>query len=140
MSSRARNTRSVSGSASRSKDGKGRGRKAVREPGMALISAPGDRAEDIARCIVEQKLAACAQVTSAVTSLYWWKGKMEREPERLILFKTERQRIDGIRELLKKIHPYEIPELIFFPITAGSADYLAWLSSVMDEGTPPGAH
>ena len=111
-----------------------------REPGMALISAPSDRAEDIARRIVELKLAACAQVTSEVTSLYWWKGKMEREPERLILLKTERTRIAGIQELLRSIHPYDVPELVFFPITAGSGDYLAWLSGVLDEGAPPGGH
>jgi len=98
---------------------------------MAIVAAPLDSAEAIARTIVEQKLAACAQITSPVTSLYWWKGKVEEGPERLILLKTERSRIPRIRDLLRTVHPYEVPELIFLAVTAGSDAYLAWLSEVM---------
>lgn len=103
----------------------------IAEVGMAIVSAPLDAAEAIARAIVEQKLAACAQVTGPVTSVYWWKGEVEEAPERLILLKTERGRVPQIQDLLKRIHPYEVPELIFLPVTAGGDAYLAWLSEVM---------
>ncbi len=103
-----------------------------REFGMAIVAAPGRSAGDIARAIVERRLAACAQVTSEVTSLFWWKGKIEEEPERLILLKTERSRIHRIRELLEDIHPYDVPELLFFPSPTGGEDYLSWLSEVLN--------
>jgi len=101
------------------------------EPGMAIIAAPGDSAEGIAQTIVERRLAACAQVTGEVTSIYWWKGQVERAAEKLILLKTDKSRIDSIRELLTSVHPYEVPELVFLPITAGNPEYLAWLSEVI---------
>ena len=104
---------------------------ADREFGLALVAAPGEAAEAIARAIVEQKLAACAQVTTDIRSVYWWKGKVEAATEKLIFIKTTRSRVAPIRELLKSVHPYEVPELIFLPITAGSDAYLEWLSEVM---------
>jgi len=103
----------------------------IQDAGMAVVAAPPEAAEAIARTIVEKKLAACAQVTAPITSVYWWKGAVQEGPERLILLKTERGRIPRIRDLLKSIHPYEVPELIFLPVTAGGDAYLAWLSEVM---------
>jgi periplasmic divalent cation tolerance protein len=103
------------------------------ELGMAIVAAPGASARRIARTIVERRLAACAQVTARITSVYWWKEKVQEAPERLIFLKTERSRIPGIRDLLESIHPYEVPELIFLPVTAGSEAYLAWLSGVMGD-------
>lgn len=99
------------------------------EPGVALISAPANSAEGIARRIVDLRLAACAQVTGEVTSLYWWKGRMERDVERLIILKTEKSKVPAIRDLLADVHPYEVPELVFLPVTAGNETYLSWLSS-----------
>ena len=82
---------------------------------------------------MERRLAACAQVTTEVTSLYWWKGRLERDTERLIILKTERSRIAAIRDLLAEIHPYEVPELVFLPVTAGNEAYLSWLSSSLGQ-------
>ncbi len=97
--------------------------------GMAIVSAPPDRARDIARQIVEARLAACAQVTADVTSIYWWKGRIEEGGERLILLKTRRSLVAGISALLAKAHPYEVPELTFVPMAGGSPSYLGWLRS-----------
>ncbi len=99
--------------------------------GMAVIAAPVDAAEEIARQVVSRKLAACAQVTPAVTSTYWWKGAMETGPERLVLLKTRRALLDGLQELLRQVHPYEVPELTFMPITDGGAPYLAWMGEIL---------
>jgi len=99
--------------------------------GIAFVAAPAEVAETIARALVQSRQAACAQVTSEVTSMYWWEERMEEAREKLIILKTEESSVSTIRELLKELHPYEVPELVFFPITAGNPDYLAWLSEVM---------
>ncbi len=102
--------------------------------GVAFISAPVDQAESIAREIVSRKLAACAHVSSPVTSMYWWKENMETAPERLILLKTRRSLLPRLSDLLRQCHPYEVPELAFVPITGGSQAYLAWLGEVLTAG------
>ena len=102
-----------------------------REFGVAIMAAPGDQAETIARAIVDLRLAACAQVTAEVTSIYWWKGRREEAREKLIILKTEKSFVGRIRDRLKNLHPYDVPELIFLPVTAGNPDYMAWLTDVM---------
>ncbi len=83
-------------------------------------------ARDLARALVESGLAACVNRVP-VFSTYRWKGELEDETEILLLIKTTRDREDGLRAMLADVHPYELPELIFVPITGGSAEYLRWL-------------
>lgn len=109
------------------------------EQGLAIISAPVDKAEEIARRIVESRCAACAQVTAEVSSIYWWKGRIENEPERLILLKTEKSQVAPIQKLLREIHPYDLPELVFLPFTGGSEGYLAWLAGELASPERPAA-
>ncbi|HUI73182.1 MAG TPA: divalent-cation tolerance protein CutA [Spirochaetia bacterium] len=104
---------------------------ADRELGIAIIAAPGDNAEGIARAIVGRRLAACAQVTGEVASVYWWKGQVEEAKERLIILKTEKSLVSSIRDELRSLHPYEVPELVFLPITAGNPEYMTWLSETI---------
>jgi periplasmic divalent cation tolerance protein len=99
--------------------------------GMAVISAPSDRAEGIARTMVEKRLAACAQVTAEVSSVYWWKGAVESEKERLIFLKTERGMMKAIGDLLREIHPYEVPELLMLSVVEGNPGYLAWIAATL---------
>ncbi len=99
--------------------------------GMAFVSAPPGEAERIAREIVAQKLAAGAQVLSVMTSIYWWKGALQTEPERLILLKTRRPRVAQIDALLRRIHPYEVPELTFVPFTEAAGPYREWMDGVL---------
>ena len=101
--------------------------KTAGQKGMAIISAPAEKAEELARALVREKLAACVQVTSNVVSLYWWEGKVERDEERLLFLKTDEDRMGGIEAFLKGHHPYDVPELLFFPASAGSAAYLRWM-------------
>ena len=101
------------------------------KPGMAIVTVPVDAARAIAKAVVQSRLAACAQVTSKVRSVYWWKGRMEEADERLVILKTEKSHVGALRKLLRGVHPYEVPELVFLPITAGNPDYLAWLSEAL---------
>ena len=90
-------------------------------------------ADRLARALVERRLAACVNVVPGVVSHYRWKGELQRDEERLLVIKTRAERIDALREALRELHPYELPETIVLPIDAGHAPYLAWL----DESVTP---
>ena len=87
-------------------------------------------ADRLARALVERRLAACVNVVPGVVSHYRWKGELQRDEERLLVIKTRAERIDALREALRELHPYELPELVAFEVSDGSEEYLKWL----DEG------
>ncbi len=96
---------------------------------VLVISTVG-RAEDaerIARELVEKSLVACVNILPGATSVYRWKGAIERDAECVLLMKTRRERLAELKAALIAIHPYEVPELIALPIEAGHEPYLAWL-------------
>jgi periplasmic divalent cation tolerance protein len=97
---------------------------------LQVLTTVGRRedAEALARVLLEKRLAACAQISGPVTSLYWWKGKIERTEEWWCLIKSERRLYGELEKALKGAHPYETPEVLAMPVVEGSADYLAWLS------------
>ena len=81
----------------------------------------------IARTLVEERLAACVNVSPAVESVYWWEGKLDQSLEYVVMMKTTAGKIDALRERLSKLHPYELPEFIVLPVEAGSDAYLNWI-------------
>ena len=86
-----------------------------------------EQAQKIAQYLVEQKLAACVQVTGPIESLYRWKGKIETANEWLCLIKTREDLFDKVETAIKKLHSYETPEIIAVPIVKGSKEYLNWI-------------
>ncbi|MFE4172598.1 divalent-cation tolerance protein CutA [Streptomyces sp. NPDC056909] len=86
------------------------------------------RAEEIARGVIEARLAACAQISAPVASVYRWKGEVEIAEEWQILFKTTASRYDALEAHLKDVHDYDTPEIIATPVVRGSAEYLTWVS------------
>jgi periplasmic divalent cation tolerance protein len=96
---------------------------------VVVLSTVGtaEDAERIARALVEGGLAACVNVVPAVTSIYRWKGKLEREEERLLVIKTRAERFEALREALVALHPYDVPEVLALPVSAGHEPYLEWL-------------
>lgn len=81
----------------------------------------------IARSLVEQKLAGCVNVVPGLTSIYRWKGEIHEDAEALLVVKTRRQHLGRVEQAIKASHPSTVPEVIALPVSAGSADYLAWL-------------
>jgi periplasmic divalent cation tolerance protein len=86
-------------------------------------------ARKIARAVVEQRMAACANmVTSPVHSIYRWKGKVESAEEFLLVIKTTQGRFAELKAAVKRLHSYDVPEIIALPIAAGGTNYLNWIS------------
>ncbi|MBP8625469.1 MAG: divalent-cation tolerance protein CutA [Syntrophorhabdaceae bacterium] len=86
-----------------------------------------DTAENIARVLLEGRLAACVQIIGPITSLYWWEGKIETTEEWLCLIKSKKGLYRQVEETVRAHHNYKVPEIIAVEITDGSYDYLDWL-------------
>lgn len=95
---------------------------------VVMVTCP-DRAtgERIAETLVEEKLAACANVIHGVTSIYRWQGETRRDAEVLLIIKTRRAHVSLLEARTREMHPYDVPEIIACDITAGSAAYLKWI-------------
>ena len=102
---------------------------------VVLITTPRDKAREIARRLVEERLAACVNVVDEVHRIYWWQGKVEEDKESLLIVKTRVDAVQALIEAVRRIHPYQVPEVIALPIIAGLEDYLKWLE---DEVRPGG--
>ncbi|MGA2900391.1 MAG: divalent-cation tolerance protein CutA [Candidatus Acidiferrales bacterium] len=86
-------------------------------------------ARRIARAVVEQRMAACTNiVTTPVHSIYRWKGKVESAEEFLLVIKTTQGRFAELKAAVKRLHSYDVPEIIALPIAAGGTNYLNWIS------------
>jgi periplasmic divalent cation tolerance protein len=86
-------------------------------------------ARKIGRAVVEQRMAACANiVTTPVQSIYRWKGRVESAKEFLLIIKTTQARFAKLKAAVKRLHSYDVPEIIALPIAAGANDYLNWIS------------
>jgi periplasmic divalent cation tolerance protein len=96
---------------------------------LALSTFP-DRAtaQRIARQLVTEKFAACANLIPAIESIYHWKDKIEAGNEILVLFKISEHRQSAFQEKLRSLHPYEVPEIIFVPISSSLPEYLRWVA------------
>ncbi len=94
---------------------------------VLLCTCPPAAAETIAKGLLDRKLVACVNEVKGVVSRYWWKGKLERDDETLLVMKTEAGRVPEVIAALKDLHPYEVPELLSLPVDAGAEPYLAWL-------------
>ena len=88
-----------------------------------------ESAQILARTVVEQGLAACANVLAPCTSVYRWQGEVETATEVPVLMKTTRERYEALEAAIKAAHPYELPEIIAVPLAAGLPAYLAWVAA-----------
>jgi periplasmic divalent cation tolerance protein len=94
---------------------------------LILTTMPDDtRADELAAALVGEQLAACVNVHGPMTSTYRWKGAVECETERQIVIKSTRARLPAIEDRLRKLHPYELPELVVIGADASEA-YRRWV-------------
>jgi len=98
------------------------------KPLLVLCSVSSvEDGEFMARELVERRLAACVNLVPGVTSVYRWRGEVERSDEVLLLVKTTAERFEAVRDTIVKLHSYELPEVIAVDVKAGHEPYLAWL-------------
>jgi periplasmic divalent cation tolerance protein len=93
---------------------------------VLLCTASEEESERLAKLLVEERLAACVNVTG-VRSFYRWKGELCADKECLLIIKSEKNRIERIIARIKEVHSYEVPEILVLPIVAGSEQYLEWV-------------
>ncbi len=96
---------------------------------LVISTAPVDVAAGLARAIVEQRLAACANIVPKVRSIYIWQDNLEDEEEALLFMKTTAAGVEPLTARLKELHPYDVPEIISLKIDEheGNPDYLSWV-------------
>lgn len=99
------------------------------EPILVITTLP-DRptAVTFARALIEERLAGCVNILGECTSLYRWQGQMESASEVPVFIKTLLRHYDGLEQLIKILHPYELPEIIAVPINNGLPAYLKWIA------------
>ena len=96
---------------------------------LAISTFPdAETADRIARTLVGEKFAACANLVSGVHSIYRWKDKIETAGEAIVLFKVTTNQQPAFQEKLRSLHPYEVPEIIFVSIASGLPEYLRWVA------------
>ncbi len=95
---------------------------------MVFITVSSEEdAERIANELVDSKLAACVNIIPGIKSIFIWKGKKEVSGEHLLIAKTRRSHFKKLKDMVKKLHNYDTPEIISITISEGSQDYLDWI-------------
>ena len=101
---------------------------------MVTCTCPNkDTAEKIASLLLEKRLIACANQIPGIISHYWWEGKLEKSEEVLLLMKTCLEKFEELKFSVEASHPYEVPEIVAVPLSAGNEKYLEWIQKNVAE-------
>lgn len=88
-----------------------------------------EKAAEIAKILVEERLAACVNLVPQIRSIYRWKDAIQDETETLAIAKTTQDRAEALHARLLSLHPYEVPEVLALPVSGGHAPYLDWVGA-----------
>lgn len=106
-----------------------KGRKKAGKIRLILSTCPEDKAEELARHLVEGRYAACVNIVPLVRSIYRWQGRVETQAESLLVAKCAKRAAKRAMEALREKHPYEVPEIIGLTVKGGNPDYFDWVSA-----------
>ncbi len=107
------------------------------EPRVVFITAGSeDEAAIIGRTLVEERLAACANIVPQIRSIYRWRGKIEDEPEALMFLKTTRAQLQTLIQRAGELHSYEVPGITALSIVEGHPPYLDWIQENTSGSSP----
>jgi len=97
---------------------------------LVLTNLPDrETAERLAGALIEKRVAACVNILAPCSSVYRWKGAVQRDEEHPVLIKTTAERYPALEAAIRAAHPYELPEIIAVPIERGLPAYLAWIGA-----------
>ena len=102
-----------------------------------VTAGSAEEADQLARSLVDERLAACVNRIKSVQSVYRWQGKVEQSEEELLIIKTSRDRFAALEKRVRELHSYSVPEVIALPVIEGSSDYLKWLKEQVTPGPRP---
>jgi periplasmic divalent cation tolerance protein len=96
---------------------------------MFVYATASDAAEAkrIARSVVEERLAACANVMERVSSVYWWQGEVQEAGEAALILKTTAERVEALIARIKALHSYDCPAVVALPVATGLPGFLDWV-------------
>lgn len=105
---------------------------------VVLVTTPSKKeADKIVRSLLNKRLIACANIFGPVESNFWWKRKIDKASEFLVLMKSSEKLFIKLSQAIREMHSYEVPEILALPIVKGSKPYLEWLNaSLTDSGEP----
>jgi periplasmic divalent cation tolerance protein len=96
---------------------------------VVLVTMPDLKtARALAKTVLQAKLIACANLVPKIESHYWWQGKIESGAEVLLILKTQKSKLAALEKWILARHPYDTPEFLVLPLSAGSKKYLGWLA------------
>lgn len=99
---------------------------------VVLVTAPTpEKAAEIARTLVEEKLAACGNVVPGIRSIYEWEGKLCDDAEALLILKVPAKRVQELSDRVVALHPYDLPEVVALRIEGGNEKYIDWIVQSM---------
>lgn len=101
-----------------------------------MTAGTAEEARRIGAALVEERLAACANVIDGMRSIYRWEGKMQNDEEAVLIAKTREDLLDALTERVKALHSYEIPCVVGIPIVGGNADFLDWIGAETTRSDP----
>lgn len=102
---------------------------------VVLVTVGSEReAETIATALLEERLAACVNITSPVRSLYRWEGRIADDQEWQMVIKTQARLFETLAARVRTLHSYDVPEIIALPVLAGTTDYVDWIQNETESG------
>ena len=101
---------------------------------VVTTTARRAEAEEIAYSLIDERLAACVQIVGPITSVYRWEGKVETSEEWQCLIKSRADLLGRLQESIRRVHSYQVPEILALPVLEGNADYLRWMEGELEAG------
>ena len=102
---------------------------------LYITTSNSDEAHDIGNRVVQERLAACANIFDGMRSIYHWEGRLCEETESVLLLKTRRELLEKLTARVRELHSYACPCIVALPIVGGNPDYLTWINK--ETGTSP---
>jgi len=107
-----------------------------REFAIVLVTAPNLKtARQLARAVLEARLAACVNLVRKIESHYWWEGRIQHGTEVLLIVKSSKQRLAALERRILSLHPYDTPEFVVLQLSQGNERYLKWLAGCLRSNT-----